>query len=366
MLFLAPFRQLVWQTRDRLEAVGLSVGVWHGRRKPNPTDQVHTACVFTAANRELPWSEYDLVVADEAHRAPSEIFRRLLQKSSCRKLGLTATPIRLDGRPLSTAFDELVVGVTTKQLVDQGFLTPIRAFAREEGLDLKGVKVDRKTRDYDRGQLAKRMRKPKLVGDAVDEWFRHAHGRPTIAFATTVAHAEAIRDDFQGRSIAAEVITAHTSDKKRADLFEAVKAGQLKVLCNVGCLAEGFDLPIISCVLLARPTLSLGFHLQTIGRGLRTAAGKTDCIVLDHADNLRKHGFPTDECQWSLSPKREDNPLDKPHSQPEAQTKKCPACNALVPLSCSMCECGHIWLPGVVDARLERLHPHAVARSRDF
>jgi superfamily II DNA or RNA helicase len=361
VLFLCPWRQLVFQGAERFEQHHLPTGILMGSRKPQEGQTVHVASIQTAARRKL--GDYSLVVVDECHRAVSRSCLALLDKyPNAKLLGLTATPVRLDGKPLSRAFDELLEPVSVQRLIEMKHLVPPRVYAPPEKLDLSKVRYSRIKRDYASGSAGKAMSKPKLLGDAIAHWRKHANGRATFIYCCNVDHADHVCETFNRAGIVTEQIDGSTSKTARAEIFERLALGTTCCVTNIGVLTEGVDFPKLRCQILLRPTLSMGLHLQIIGRGLRPSAGKGDCIVLDHADNFRRHGFPQDERRWSLKGRKKQT---KPRKGQPPKAKQCPKCKAMVPPSTYHCpHCDHVWLPGVLPGTLSPLSPDSVRREQ--
>ena len=353
VLVLCPWRELVFQGHRRLTEHGVKAGIMMADRKPKEGETVHVATTATAARRNL--GKYDLIVIDEAHRAVSNQCRRVINNyPEAKKVGWTATPLRLDGKRLCTVFDDLIDVVSVKDLINQGHLVGCKVYARD--VDLAGLRYDRKSRDYATGSASKRM--IPLVGDAVDTWRSRANGSRTLVFCVSIPHAEATVQAFTARGIKADMITGKTSTTRRHEMFEAVRAGEL-VLVSIGTCNEGLDLPELQTIVMLRPTLSRGLFRQICGRGLRPAPklGKRECLFLDHADNFRKHGFPEDPVEWSLKTKQDDQKaLKKEKFEPKA--KKCSKCGRMVPMNTVRCPgCGNTWLPETESGKLVVL-PH--------
>jgi len=350
VLFLAPARQLVVQAHGRLIEHDVPAGIMMGRKAPRPEEPVHVATVQTAARRTL--GAYDLVVIDEAHRAVSRQCVGIVKRYPQAKIvGMTATPIRLDGKPLSRVFDDLLVSVTVKELQKQGFLVPTRVYARPEGLDLSRVRWSRKNRDYATGSLGRHMSQPKLVGDAVEHWNRHARGMRTFVYCASLDHARAVKAQFANAG-ATEIIEGATGPTRRRELFEALSRKDIRILINVGVLTEGVDQPDLECIVLLRPTASRGLARQIQGRGLRPHPGKRDCLYLDHADIFRRHGFPEDPEDWKLH-KRER--VIKPKGTWKPKARKCPHCGQMIPIGAKPCpKCGQEGrpVPATADGKL--------------
>lgn len=198
-------------------------------------------------------------------------------------------------------FDCLVVAAQAPELIAGGFLVPAVHFAPQVP-DLKGVAISHG--DYNERQLAERVDQPLLVGGVVEHWLRYAERRRTIVFATNVAHSVHIRDDFRRAGVVAEHIDGSTPAKEREGILSRLGTGVVEVVTNCMVLTEGFDCPDVGCIVLARPTKSIGLFLQMAGRGMRAAPGKKNFIVMDHAGATFQHGFADDPVEWTLSPNK--------------------------------------------------------------
>jgi DNA repair protein RadD len=306
-LFLTHRRELVQQAANKLHDVGVDAGIilaGHPMRLEEPAQIASIASLHGRAIRssaiELPAA--DVVVLDEAHHAPAATYRRLLDAyPKAVIIGLTATPCRADGRGLGNHFDLIVECPSVAELTAAGYLVPAIIYAPSEP-DLSGVKVERG--DYNDRQLAETMDKPPLVGDIVSHWLRLAERRRTVVFATGVAHSLHLRDEFRRAGILAEHLDGTTPLDERDKILSDLAAGNIEVVTNAMVLVEGFDCPEIGCLVLARPTKSLGLHRQMLGRALRPVSGKTDALILDHAGNTFRRGFPDDEIKWTLETDR--------------------------------------------------------------
>ena len=249
----------------------------------------------------------DLVIFDECHLSIAPSFQKVCDEfPEARLLGLTATPTRLDGKGLGRdaggLYDDLIVLCQPEMLLGQGFLVPCRIFGASQQLDLSDVRTVRG--DYDQQQVADLVDKPKLIGDALEHWERLAKGRPTIAFCASIKHALDVAEQFEAAGYRAAAVSGETDSAERQAAVASLGRGDLDVLCNCSLYIEGLDQPAIACVMLLTPTQSLTRYLQSIGRGLRTHPGKHDCIVLDHAGNIYRHGHPFEAREWTLDGER--------------------------------------------------------------
>lgn len=196
-------------------------------------------------------------------------------------------------------FEYLVKAPSIPELIERGFLVPIQPYAPTIP-DLKGLKI--RQGDYEKRGLESRMNEPKLVGDIVDNFLRICPTRQTVVFATGVNHSVHIRDRFRDAGIKAEHIDAKTPKEERDKILEDLASGEIQLVTNCMVLTEGWDCPIVSCCILARPTKTVGLYLQMAGRALRTYPGKKNCVILDHAGSTHMHGFVDQDFMWCLSP----------------------------------------------------------------
>lgn len=352
-LFLCPWRELVRQAHERLINHGVPTGIMMGKRQPQD-DRVIVATIQTAARRKLP--EVRGIVCDEAHRSVAAQWSKVLRRyPGALVIGLTATPIRLDGKPLRQAFEVLINGGEVRELIRDGYLVDHLVYGRPDLLDLSKVRIDRRTRDYSQRSLGNAMKKPELYGQAVEEYRRRAAGQPTFTYCVTIPHAEEVAEAFNKAQVPTKLITGSTGFRMRAEIFSDLEQGRIHNIVNVGVLTEGLDFPPLRCIILLRPTLSLALHCQQIGRGMRVVPQKSHCIVLDHAGNFHRHGFATDDRVWSLDGRE----LQTRQSNPgEQRAKNCPSCGVLVPAMVRTCpHCGYSWIPSMVGGWLVELFP---------
>jgi superfamily II DNA or RNA helicase len=340
VIFTVPAVSLVDQTIEKFWAEGIrDIGVIQANHwltdysKPVQIASIQTLQRRCKAGDELSLiPAADLVLIDEVHRW-FDFYGEWLGAPSMADvpvIGLTATPWT---RGLGRYFDKLIIGATTGELIDAGYLSKFRVFAPNSP-DLSNVRTV--AGDYREDDLGKVMNKDSLVADVVDTWIERAENRPTLCFAVDRVHAKHLETKFQAAGITAGYIDAYTSSAERKRIAEAFQRGRIKVVCNVGCLTTGIDWDV-RAIILARPTKSEMLFVQMIGRGLRTADGKTDCLILDHSDNHTRLGFVTDIHHDEL-----DDGKPKTKAEPkksEALPKKCPQCMFLKPAKMLVCPC---------------------------
>lgn len=298
VLILVHRRELIRQTSQKLQWIGLEHGTI-AAGAPITDAPIQIASVQTLARRlsRMTWQPH-LIVIDEAHHANAGSWAKILDYwPDAYRLGVTATPCRLDGRGLIDAFDHLVLGPTVADLIDAGFLSPARIYAPPVIADISSLR--RRAGDYANDQAAAAMDRPTVTGNAIEHYQRLADRQQAIAFCCNVKHAVSVCDAFKTAGISAALLLGNTTD--RDDVVADFAAGALRILVTVDVVSEGFDIPAASCAILLRPTQSLGLYLQQVGRVLRPAPGKDAALILDHVGNVTRHGFPEDHREWSLA-----------------------------------------------------------------
>lgn len=328
VVMLAHREELIDQTVKTLDEFGVYAGVIKAGRPADPLAPVQVASVQTLINREMPAAK--LLIIDEAHHAAADSYREISRHYDLR-LGLTATPWRVDGRGLADDFDSVVVAATPAELTAKGFLVRAKCYAYTTP-DLKGMST--RGGDYKVGGLEVAYDKREILGSIVGEYAKHTPGRPAIVFPPSVKISLQIVAEFRAAGFRAAHVDADTPTDQRKAILDLFRVGGLHVLSSVGVLTEGFDAPRAEVCILARPTVSLALFMQMIGRVLRPFRGKEMAVIHDHSGNCIVFGLPTDERDYSL----------------EATRKKaaplymaCPMCMAVIPLSSRECpNCGEV------------------------
>lgn len=292
-------------------------------------------------------------------------------------VGLTATPQRLDGKGLRPYFDELLLGPTTAGLIEQGFLSRYQLYAPAM---LDTSQLHTFAGDYSKREVADTMTASTVVGDAVSTYLRHMRGgeavdaieshagtvdnsismpgaaHPTntptggraLVFAWSLEASRGLAAAFVAAGIPAQHVDGESPATERRAALAAFRRGDFRVLCNVDLFGEGLDVPAVDAVFLLRPTSSLSLYLQQVGRGLRTAEGKSSVKIFDHVGNWSRHGLPDDPRQWSL-----DGATKKPRESVQ-YGKRCPKCFAVASMGAKACPmCGAIY--PVKQRKMERV-----------
>ena len=291
--------ELIKQAVEKLEQIGQNPGlIVAGIKDPNPNGNIKVGMIQTIHRRDLSGWKPDIVIIDEAHLAAASSYKTLLGKlADSPRVCFSATPWRLDGKGFRDVCDTIVIGPTIKQLIRKGFLVPTKYFAYDAA-DFSNCKIV--GYEYDQEEVALIMED--ITEEIVETWYESCRDRPTIVFAANTRHSKKLCEEFRKKGISSEHIDGSTPDAVRAAIINRVKTGKTKVLTNCGIVIEGFDAPIVSCVVLAIATRSLSKFLQCCGRGMRLhpESGKTDLIVMDFGGCHEIHGVPEDDRSWTL------------------------------------------------------------------
>jgi superfamily II DNA or RNA helicase len=338
VIFTVPAISLVDQTAQAFYEEGIrEIGVLQAQHAmTDPEQPVQIASIQTLARRQIPPAK--LVMVDEAHRMSQFVTDWMGRDEwwGIPFVGLSATPW---AKGMGRLYDRLIIGATTRELIDAGHLCDFVVYAPAEKPDLSQVRTV--AGDYHEGDLSKVMNQKVLVADIISTWLEKAEGRPTLVFSVDRAHAAHLQSEFEKAGVRAGYIDANTPLDEREITRRKLDRGDYQVVCNVGCLTTGVDWDV-RCIVLARPTKSEMLYVQIVGRGLRTAKGKDRLLLLDHSESTKKLGFVTDIHHSRLSEgKLADHAnvevLDKEPPKP----KECPSCRLLVPIGVYVCpNCG--------------------------
>jgi DNA repair protein RadD len=332
--FLVDRLTLLDQTTDQFVENGIPFGVVQGMHPlQNLSKPVQIVSTQTLARRKSDrWPTADLMIVDECHTNYS-IFSEVMGKwDGIKYIGLSATPFT---RSLGLIWDDLVVGVTTGELIERGYLSEYEAFGPTTP-DLTGVR--RSGADYAAAALEERMNV--LTGGIVAHYIKHGKGMKGLAFTPTVAYAQHLAEEFQANGVNAAFVCGHDTDERRTEMMKAYRSGEIEVMCNCDVLTKGFDMGDIKYGILARPTRSLSLHIQMLGRFLRTHPDKDKALIMDHSGNIERLGFPDDDLPTTLD-MGEPNTNSDTRDRDEPQPWNCPQCHALVEPGNSTCtNCG--------------------------
>lgn len=268
------------------------------RKNGIPLDNIIIASVQSVYCHLDDYSDIYMICADEAHLFKARTFEHVLKhfrEKGSFTVGFTATPVRLDGSPMNTIFDSMVVGPGTRELIERKCLSPY-TYLCPASADVANLK--KRAGDYAIEDIEAIM-DGKIYGDAIREYTELCSEKQGIAFCCSIEHSKRLAQQFRDAGISAEHIDGDLSKGKRKAVMDRFRAGDIKILCNVNLISEGLSVDGIHVVMLLRPTLSLALYLQQVGRGLRFEPGKV-CTILDFVSNVHVHGLPDEERTYSL------------------------------------------------------------------
>jgi DNA repair protein RadD len=348
-------RELIKQDYDELLALWpqAPAGIYSaGMNRRDTSSQILFCGIQSVWKRTREIGPFDLLMVDEAHLVPrsaSTTYRKFIDRlrddmPDMRVVGLTATAFRLDSGLLhegnDAIFNDIVYDANVRDLIEQGYLAPLLSKGTVQKMDVSGV--GRRGGDFIPGQLEIAVDQDWITRGAVDEIMKYgAERRAWLAFCSGVSHAGHVCEEIRKRGISCETIVGDTPKEDRNRIIEAFRNGHIRCLTSVMVLATGFNVPHVDMIALLRPTQSAGLFVQQVGRGLRNATGKTDCLILDFAGNTKRHG-PIDTVEGKGESKASSE--DREEEEKLVKAKDCPKCLTLVRLYVMKCPtCGHEW-----------------------
>ena len=313
---VAHRRELVSQIRDTIERVFSNNSSLLHKDFPNHSSMVLTSpSVAPLKAMSIQWlaKHYDeikekpgLIVIDEAHHALAKTYKVMWERfPNAKFLGLTATPCRLNGKGFTDLFDVLVQAWGIPEFICKGRLATY---------DFVSIKSDGVTQclidslqkrgadgDYQNKEMDMLLNKKPSIERLYQSFEEYGKNRKGIVYAINISHAKKIMELYQEHGIKVVAIDSKTPALERQADIEAFRNGDIQVLVNVDIFSEGFDCPDVEFVQLARPTLSLAKYLQMVGRGLRVAKGKKNCVIIDNVGLYRVFGLPSQVWNWKAT-----------------------------------------------------------------
>jgi DNA repair protein RadD len=370
--FLAHLRELLDDTAARLAARQMPFGWIRSGHPAEPAAPCQLVSLHTAARRLDGLQRPDLIIVDECDLACAESYQRIFDHwpERPRLLGLTGTPIRLDGRPMRSAgFDHLVTTADTIDLIDAGRLSPLRMWSFDPPRELDRVSC--RGGEVEPVASGRVMSTSWVIADVLGNWARICAPdgpggltRPTAIFCPDVASAESYAADWRSAGYRAMAVHGNSSPAERREAIEGLRAGRLDAVACADLWIAGVDVSRIACVLCVRKTLSLRTWLQMCGRGLRLSTEWPDCYLLDAVANIPRLRSPLARRMHTWS-------LDGPPTGPGGSALRlppvpvCQVCRSCDVVGRTCRECGHeqeIRLPHgplVAPGELMELDPRA-------
>ncbi len=351
------------------------IGIWSAGVGQKQKAQVTVAGIQSVHKLPAKFGGTDLVIVDEAHLVPRSaetMYGRFLAglkhyNPHLKVIGLTATHYRTDSGLLtegeSRVFTDVAYEAHVGDLIKQGYLCPLVAKNGATKADLSGVHT--RGGEFVANELQAAMDKAELIDGALSEVDKYAHDRKHIlGFCAGIEHAEHCAKAARQRGWTAEHVSGEMDTPTRDRVIGDFKAGRIRFLFNAMLLTTGFDFPSIDCIVMLRPTKSVGLYVQIMGRGLRMDGVKENTLVLDFAGNVERHG-PIDQIRVKSKRAKDEDAISV------APVKECPDCHELVHASVMLCPgCGHAWeekpahgttaADAVIVAALEKPRRYAV------
>jgi DNA repair protein RadD len=330
-----------------------------GLRSRDTESPILFAGIQSVCKRAKEIGERHVVLVDEAHLIPREEGTRYHDflaelraiNPDLKVIGLTATPYRLDSgllhRGEGALFSDICFDLSIRDMIEQGWLSPLRSKATDVEIDVEGVAT--RGGDFVQAQLEARADAAGVTEAIAAEIVRRGRlRRGWLVFCAGVKHAKHMAAALADLGVTVGAVTQETKRQDRDALVEEFRAGRLRALVNVNVLTTGFDVPHVDLIAMCRPTQSPGLYVQMVGRGTRLAEAKRDALILDFAGNVRRHG-PVDLVRppkGSLGEETEDDE-DAPELEDGGLPRLCPKCQEWNPSSVSTCRCCGSELPTV-------------------
>lgn len=284
-----------------------------------PMDRIRIALFFSEVNRLGQYDKPDLIICDECHWIPKTL-RKVLDYYDCRVTGFSATPCRLSGESMGEVYDDLIVGISTKELIERKCLAPYEYYSVPVA-DVTGLKVQ--NGEYVMRDAEDLLMKSAIYSDVIQSYKRFADGSKTIVYCASIKHSKAVAEAFSNAGYSAAHIDGSMSKDERQRIMADFRSGKIKVISNVMLIVEGLSVPDCECCILLRPTLSTTIYIQSSMRCMRYKPGKV-AKILDMTMNYAKLGLPDDDREWSLdAPVKAKKDMDHNGS---FYIRTCPSC----------------------------------------
>lgn len=307
VLIVAHRIELIDQISENLQRYSISHGIFAGGRKRDLRQYVQVASIQTIAhhtnNSVIRDLDIRFIIIDEAHHSIASSYKKLWQLfPGAKKLGVTATPWRMNGEGFLTIFDKLITSEPIKVFIAEGWLSPYNFYSvRNESIEVQRISTIKEydiEGDYKISALEREMDTLQIRARLLDSYQKLAKGKKGIIYSISRKHSEHICEEYKKAGVNIVAIDATTPRDIRRLYVKRFKNGLIDIIVNVDIFSEGFDCPDIEFIQLARPTRSLVKYLQQVGRGLRPTEGKTKCIILDNVGSCLKFGLPNENRPW--------------------------------------------------------------------
>lgn len=309
ILIIAHRIELIEQISENLERYKVSHGIIAGGKERNLRPCVQVASIQTITHRAnfdvVNTLNPEFIIIDEAHHSTANSYKKLWEYfPNAKKLGVTATPWRMNHSGFASIFDKLIVSESIQNFIDQGWLSPYCYYSIKDDAQLlneiNNINEFDIEGDYKVSALEHIMDTMSIRAKLLDSYLTIAKGKKGIIYSISRKHSDHICEEYRNAGINIVRIDSETPKDERRLFVQRFKNGLVDIIVNVDIFSEGFDCPDIEFIQLARPTKSLVKYLQQVGRGLRPTANKEKCIILDNVGAHYMFGMPNSERNWEV------------------------------------------------------------------
>jgi superfamily II DNA or RNA helicase len=320
ILIIAHRVELIEQISENLDKYKVNHGIIAGGKERNLRPLVQVASIQTIThrtNKDVACSlGVDFIIIDEAHHSTANSYKKLWDLyPNAKKLGVTATPWRMNHLGFISIYDKLLVSKSIKDFIKEGWLAPYCYYSIKDNSgirqDIRGIDEFDIEGDYKVSALERVMDKVSIRANLLDSYLRLANGKKGIIYSISRIHSDHICEEYKRAGINIVRIDSETPREERRMYVQRFRNGQIDIIVNVDIFSEGFDCPDIEFIQLARPTKSLVKYLQQVGRGLRPTPGKGKCIILDNVGSHLEFDLPNADRDWETEFKGKSIPKKK-------------------------------------------------------
>lgn len=306
ILVIAHRTELIDQIDESLNKYHVAHNVIAGGRHKNFNFPVNVASIQTLTHHSnIEYAKKlnaQFIIIDEAHHALASTYKKLWDLyPESKKLGVTATPWRMNHQGFNDLFDTLIMSMPIKDFIKQGYLSSYKYYSLRNDSDIQktidGIELDR-FGEYSESSMEEKMDIGSIRAQLLESYQALAKGKKGIIYAINIEHAKHICKEYESAGYIAVCIDSKTPATERKDLVERFRKGLIDIIVNVDIFSEGFDCPDIEFIQLARPTRSLVKYLQQVGRGLRITKNKQECVILDNVGMYARFGLPNASRHW--------------------------------------------------------------------
>jgi superfamily II DNA or RNA helicase len=309
ILFLSHKREIISQMRNRLSDLNIKTGYAIASVSENMDSNIIIGSISTMMRDKRMESyldkSFDYIIIDEAHRTRTSGYEKVLDhlfelNKDTKLFGVTATPYRMDKKPLNKYYEQIVISDDIKTLIKNGFLSNYKTYTTNIG-DID-KEVEKNGNEYQTQSLSQYMRKDVYLNYLVESYKKLGNNKQMLVFCVDKKHALSVKNKYIELGYTSiDYIDSDTPENKRKQILDSYRDKKLQIIVCIETLTEGIDLPDTGVIQLARPTKSIILYLQMLGRGTRIKETKEDLIILDCSGNTQEHGSLSCDREWSLN-----------------------------------------------------------------